>query len=454
MLNIRNRRRSILVASALVAVLTLATRADAPDVYAISNARIVTAAGPVIDVGTVVVRNGLIDAVGASVAAPKEAWVIDGKGLTVYPGLIDMGNSAGLDVPMPPQPRDARTRLEIERWKRQMILRPQVEAADHVRADATDLRRLASAGITSILAVPPGSVVRGTSSLINVAAPEDAPQYGTIADERRGRYVVRTPVALHITFPERTPGDGYPASLMGVIAFVRQAFLDAGAYQLETARDERVKRAGDRPVHDEALEALKPALDGKVPVAFDAVENRQIRRALAMAREFKLDPIVTNALEADQVVDDLKAQKARVIYSLNYPVRSRLLHPDADEPLATLRQRANAPKVPAALEKEGVAFAFESAGLRDPKDFLRNAAKAVKAGLSPDAAVRALTISAASIAGAGDRLGSVERGQAANLLVTSGDLFDEKMTIKHVFVDGRPVVLESAPTAAAGGGRR
>ncbi|MBE3099037.1 MAG: amidohydrolase family protein, partial [Planctomycetes bacterium] len=402
-----------------------------------------------------VFRNGIIEAVGAGIATPKEAWVIDGQGLTVYPGLIDMGSSAGLDVQMPAQPQNARTREEVERWKRQMILRPQIEAASHVRPDAVDLKRLASAGITNVLAVPPGSIVRGMSSLLNVAEPDALPQYGTIADERRGRYAVRTPVALHVSFQDRAPGDAYPASLMGVIAFVRQALLDAGHYQLELARYESLKRAADRPVHDHEIEALQPVLAGRVPVAFEAATALEIRRALAMAAEFSLTPIITGGLEADQVVAEIRAQSARVILSLNFPARSKMLAPDADETLRVLRTRANAPKVASTLQKENVLFAFQSGGLKEPRDFVRNAARAVQAGLPPDAAVKALTINAAAIAGAAGQLGSLEKGKLANLIVTSGDLFDEKMTIKHVFVDGAPVIVDPAPpTADRGRGRR
>src|SRR5262245_65841584 len=102
--------------------------------------------------------------------------------------------------------------------------------------------------------------------------------------------------------------------------------------------------------------------------------------------------------------------------SLNLPQRPRNLAPDADETFDALKVRADAPKVPGELAKAGVTFAFESAGLADPKDFVRNAAKAVKAGLAEDAAVRALTISAATMAGVGDRLGSIEKGKVANLI--------------------------------------
>jgi imidazolonepropionase-like amidohydrolase len=173
-----------------------------------------------------------------------------------------------------------------------------------------------------------------------------------------------------------------------------------------------------------------------------------------MAGEFKLDPLITGAREADLLVSELKGQNARVIYSLNYPTRSRMLPPDADEPVTELRRRVGAPKVPAALEKAGILFAFSSAGLRESRDFVRNAARAVKEGLAPDAAVRALTINAARIAGAADRLGSIEAGKLANLIVTDGDLFEEKTRIRHVFVAGREVPVEEPQPERGGRGSR
>jgi imidazolonepropionase-like amidohydrolase len=446
-------RLSKLAGVALSLLAFASVRADAPNVFAITGARIVTAAGPVIDAGTVVIRSGAIDAVGASIPAPADARVIDGKGLTVYPGLIDMGNTSGLDVPTETAPQNARTTMELERWKRRQILRPQLEAAGHLRPDAAELSRLAAAGITSVLETPPGEVVKGQSALVNVAAPPDAPQIGQVADERRGSIVVKTPVALHVAFPNSPRGSGYPESLMGVIAFVRQAFLDASHYAVEQSHYDKTRRASERPGYDEALEALQPALARRMPVAFDADLARQIRRALAVAREFKLDPVITGAQEADQVADELKAQSARVLFSLNFPARPRTLAPDADEPMRDLRLRADLPKVPAALSKAGVTYAFASDGLREPKDFIRNAARAVKAGLPADAAIRALTINAATIAGVSDRLGSIEKNKIANLVVTDGDLFDEKTKIRHVFIDGRLVRLEEGTSAPERRGR-
>ncbi len=435
----------MLTTAALTAAFVVATpRAQAPFATAIRGARIVTAAGAPIASGTIVLRGGLVEAVGADVAVPSDARVIDGAGLTVYPGLIDMGTTAGIELPRAQAP-ELRTSEEAERWKRENILRPQLEAAEYVRPDVASLTSLASVGITTVLATPPGEVIKGRSALVNVAAPEEDPQIGAVADPRRGLVVVRAPVALHVAFTERPRGDGYPASLMGVIAFVRQAFLDGQHHQASVERYQRVKSGTLRPVFDPALDGLQPALAGRLPVAFEGQTAREILRVLKMAADFKLDPIVTGGREADQVVADLKARNARVILSLNYPSRPRTLAPDADEAVRALRERASAPRTAAALEKAGILFAFESDGLRESKDFVRNAARAVKDGLAPDAAVRALTINAARIAGAADRLGSLEKGKIANVLVTEGDLFDEKMKVKHVFVDGRSVNIEEAP---------
>ena len=430
-----------LILTALLA-LPFVLRADAPNVYAIRGARIVTAAGAPIENGTVVVRRGVIDAVGASVTVPPEATVIEGAGITVYPGLIDLGNTRAADQPSPTLPQNLRTTSDVERWKRTQILKPQARAADAVKVDDADLTRLASAGMTTVLALPSGDVISGQSALVNVVAPPEEPQVGNIVEGRRGLVVVRSPVALHVSFPDRprVQVNAYPESLMGMIAFVRQAFVDAQHYGVAHGTD------------DPVLEAMQPAVDRKMPVAFEANEGRQILRALKLAKELKLDPIVTGARHAEEVTADLKSQNVRVIYSLNYPTRPRALAADADEPLSALRDRADAPKVPGALAKAGVMFAFASSGLADPKDFVKNAAKAVKAGLSEDEGIRAMTINAATIAGVADRLGSIEKGKAANLVVTDGNLFDDKTKITRVFVDGRPVALE-APAAAAGRGR-
>lgn len=439
------------VAMAIAAALAVGTSAVAPHVYAITGARIVTVSGAPIASGTVIVRNGLIDAVGPSVQTPPEAMVIDGKGLTIYPGLIDMGNATGVDLEVNRQaPANLRTTEESERWKRDLIFTPAVRAADHL-TESPELARLANTGITSVLSMPPGVIVKGQSALVNVTAPVDEPPIGNVGDYRKGIQVVRAPVALHIEFGS-AGGGGYPVSLMGVISFVRQSFLDAQHQHLVAQR--AAKGAMVRPPYDPALDALQPALAGTLPVAFEANDAREILRALDMAREFKLTPMISGGDEADQVTAELKARNVSVIYNLNFSSRSPALPPDADESLSVLRARANAPKVPGALEKAGITFAFSATGIREPRDFVRNAARAVRAGLSPDAAIRALTLDAAKIAGADARVGSIEKGKIANLVITTGDLFDEKTKVEHVLVDGRMLVVEDTPAPRpAGRGR-
>ena len=454
--------------------------------YAITNTRIVTAAGPVIDRGTVVMREGIIEEVGAAVTAPADALTVDGTGLVVYPGMIDMSNSSVVEVrttttAAPPAAAaaagrggrgaavatpDAITWADQEREARARYLRPDVDAASLVELDGDDVRRLAAAGITSALAVPPQGIIRGQSALVNLTAPPDPAETSALATYRRGVVVVRSPVAQHVVFATAGQagggGGGYPGALLGVIAFARQSFYDAQWQKEARAFAERNKGSvvgGFEP----ALDALAPALDRKVPVAFDASEQREILRALAFAKEFNLDPIIVGGAEAGSVIDDLKAAKAAVIVSANFQAAGGAAGRggggggrgggDVDTPLRITRMRQNAAKVPAALEKAGIPFAFTIGGLQAPGEFVRSVARTVReGGLPEDAALKALTINAARLAGAGERLGTIEKGKMANVIVTDGNLFDTSR-IRHVFVAGWPVDLEAATQPPAGRGR-
>jgi imidazolonepropionase-like amidohydrolase len=280
-------------------------------------------------------------------------------------------------------------------------------------------------------------VLPGQSALVNVTAPPETPPVGAIAASRRSPLVVKTPVALHVSMPARprVGANVYPVSLMGVMAFVRQAFSDAQYYGLQLSH-------GRTPPDDPALAALQPALQRQVPVAFEANLSREILRALALAREFGLDPIITSGREADLVAADLRQARARVIVSLNFPQRARALAPDDDEPLREIESRAHAQKTAARLADEHVMFGFGSFGLPDARDYVRNAAKAVKQGLTPDAAIRALTADAAAIAGVADTLGTIQKGKMANLIVTDGDLFADQTRIVRVFVNGQQIAID------------
>jgi len=451
--------------------------------YAITNARIVTAAGPVIDKGTVVMREGIIEDLGAAVTAPADALLVDGTGLVVYPGMIDMSNSSVVEVrttttqapPAAPAAGgrgrgavvatpDSVTWADQEREARARYLHPDVDAASLVELDGDDVRRLAAAGITTALAVPSQGIIRGQSALVNLTAPPDPAETSALATYRRGAVVVRSPVAQHVVFAtggQGGGGGGYPGALLGVIAFARQSFYDAQWQKEARAFADRNKSSvfgGFEP----ALDALAPALERKVPVAFEASEQREILRALAFAKEFNLDPIIVGGAEAGSVIDDLKAAKAAVIVSANFQAAGTPAGRgggggrgggDADTPVRITRMRQNAAKVPAALEKAGIPFAFTVGGLQSPAEFVRSVARTVKeGGLAEESALKALTINAARLAGAAERLGTIEKGKMANVIVTDGNLFDASR-IRHVFVAGWPVDIEAAAQAPAGRGR-
>jgi amidohydrolase family protein len=474
---------SVTLAAALAFGPTGAAKPAGP-LYAIKGVKIFTAAGAPIDNGTIVMRNGVIEDVGAGVTAPADAVVIDGTGMNAYPGLIDMTNDAPIDTGEDPAVATAAGRggggggggrggapaqtfatlEEAERVKRAAIMRPDFLAAEHLRTSSQALTSLANAGVTSVLAIPSTGIFRGQSALVNTAIPPDDPQISTIADYRKGLAVVKSPVAMHVNMAGRGGGQGYPGALLGTIAFTKQGFLDAQWQRDAEAHYTRTGGKGPRPLIEPALDALRPALARQMPVALDAGQAREIDRALAIAAQFNLDPIVVGASEANERVAELQKAKARVIYSLSFPGGrgggagagggggGGRGGGGAAPSLAQLKAQQNAPKIPAALAQSSIPFAFTSEDLPAPVEFVRNAGRTVKeGGLPADAALRALTIDAARIAGAADRIGSLEKGKIANVVVTQGDLLDGG-TVRHVFIDGRPIDLTPA-TQTTGTGR-
>jgi imidazolonepropionase-like amidohydrolase len=440
-------------------------------VYAITGARIHTVSGAPIPNGTVVVRNGVIEDVGPGITVPAGAMTIDAAGLNLYPGLIDMANStpleAGDDAAAAAAGRAGggggrggtqfATLEEAERAKRESILRPHYLAAENLRAGTPELQALASAGVTTVLAVPAQGIFKGQSALVNVVIPPDDPQISTLADYRRGLAVVKSPVALHVNMSGRGGGQGFPNSLLGSVAFTKQGFLDAQWQRDAEAAYQKAGGRGPRPVFEPVLDAMRPALAKQMPVAFDASEGREIDRALDTAAQFGLDPIVVGAASAGERRTELAAAKARVILSLNLPGPGGGGAPQGGGRGggggASQRQtqfQQNAPKVPAALAQANVPFAFTSGGAA-PAVFVRNAGRVIKeGGLAADVVLRVLTLDAARLAGAADRTGSIERGKIANIVVTEGDLFDGGR-VRHVFIDGRPIDLTEPPAAPAGG---
>jgi imidazolonepropionase-like amidohydrolase len=244
-------------------------------------------------------------------------------------------------------------------------------------------------------------------------------------------------------------GGGFPSSLMGVIAYIRQIYLDLDHYELVKAAYARDPRGMERPEYDRALEGIAASKRLLLPA------NRlvEVDRMLHLAAELKQNTILYGGLEAyrPEVAELLKKYNTPLLVSLKFPVRAA--DPDPDEPgtLRVLEQRDKAPSAPSALQKAGVKFAFYSDGIDQPRDLQRAVKKAIDAGLSREDAVRALTLSPAEIYGVADRTGSIEKGKIANLVVTKGDLFDDATTVKMIIVDGRKYEPPLAPVAGAGG---
>lgn len=421
------------------------------DIYAITNARIVTVSGPTIERGTVVIRGGLIVAVGPGVTAPADARVIDGAGLTIYPGLIDSSTSLGippaaaLPTPSPGagggggfgQIRVPAATTVALNSTQPPGLQPEVLTEDFLRPGGEQIEAARNAGITTALTAPRQGIWMGQSALINLAG------------ETSQQMIVRSPVALHVGFTPLRAG-GYPTSLMGVFAALRQMLLDAQRYREAQQAYERSPRGTRRPDQDRSLAALLPVLDGALPVVLHADREREIARALDLAEEFKLKAIIAGGLESSKLADRLRDRKVPVLLSLNFPRRTTAALPEADpEPIRVLRERVEAPKAAARLVAARAQFAFQSGAMTNIADFRANLMRAIENGLTREDALRAVTIWPAEILGVADRLGSIETGKIANLLITRGDLFDRNRTIAHVFIDGRPVDLRPVPPAGS-----
>ena len=442
-------RSRLIVASALLFLASnVNAQRSAIDTYAITNARIVTVSGPVIERGTVVIRNGLIAAVGANVNAPPDARVINGTGLTVYPGLIDSYTNLALPEASPsPSPGPgggggaAFFALTSQRpaagpnSTQPPGLQPEVRVEEVIRTGGTEIEASRNIGITTALTSPRSGIWMGQSALINLAG--ETPQ----------QMIVRSPVAMHVSF---TPLRGtYPGSLLGVFATLRQMMLDAQRYRDSLQIYERSPRGTRRPETDRSLEALVPVIDGRMPVVMQANSEREISRALDLAAEFKLRLIIAGGREADRLTERLVKQNVPVLLSLNLPRRTTAAIPEADpEPLRVLRDRVEAQQTAGKLAKAGVRFAFQSGSLANISDLMVNAGRVIENGLTVNDALRAFTLSPAEILGVQNQLGSIEAGKIANLTVTRGDLFDRNSRVAHVFIDGRPVDLRPA----AGGG--
>jgi imidazolonepropionase-like amidohydrolase len=419
---------------------------------AIRNARIVPVSGAPIDAGTIVLADGLIKSVGSKVDVPAEAVLIDGTGLTVYPGLIDAFTDLGIPQASaapatapaasggPNAPRPA---SRIRGPEDRPGSTPWLQAADEFRADDRRIETWRNGGVTTVVTAPRIGIFPGQAAVINLSG------------ERREDVIVRSAVAVPLVMAPPAGAGTFPGSTMGLVAYVRQVFLDTRYTAEQVRRYDQDVRGKARPGTDRTVQALQGALQAKVPFLLPASNEVQIDRMIALGREFEVPTVLYGAHQGYAAAARIAKARIPVIVSARWPEKSKDADPDADELLEALELRDRAPHTPAALAEQKVTFAFSSDGLATPGEFLANVRKAIKAGLPADAALRALTFDAARIYGVQDRLGSLEAGKIANLIVVQGDLFGDKSAIKHVFVDGRrfEVPADAAAGAAPGAGR-
>jgi imidazolonepropionase-like amidohydrolase len=426
--------------------------------YALTNARIVTAPGKVIEKGTIVIRNGRIAAVGPNVTVPAGVVQMDLAGSSVYPGLIDAATSIGLPSPsrqlattpapaaapaggrggFPAGGRGGAGRGAAPPAPAPPVVLPELdasaEAVDMFEPTDEQLKAFRSSGVTTVGLVFNGGIFPG-----RVGAALTAPSHET-------NVALRPSVGQIVAFG--TKRDGYPRTGIGSVAFIRQAFLDA---EYEARLDSAMKKGipgAPRPSNDPFTRALVPAATNQMPSWFLAEREREMSRVADIATEMMLKgPVVVGAQEGWRAIGNLKRAGATAVVSLQFPTVESITGRaflavgngktgEAPPPTAadTAEVRGNA----AALIKAGIPVALASFGGDGAYNFRDRIRMAMAAGLSADDALKAATVTPAQVLGVSSSVGTIEVGKLANLLVVSGnDLFAAQNPIKQVFIEGR-----------------
>lgn len=399
-----------------------------PAVHALVGARLVLGPGRVVENGTVVIRNGIIEAVGDDVKPPADARVWNLAGKTIYPGLIDP-----YSVPPEPTAEGGTASGELLRpaggagyWNPHVT--PQYNVADEYKPDGETNRKLRAQGIVARLVAPTRQIIKGTSAAVSTGD-------GSATDA-----VLRPAVAMHVRLtPVSRRGDDrvYPNSPMGAYALVRQTLLDAQWY--EKARSVwEADRSQPRPEQNDALAALVPAARGKMPLFVDAPDELYTLRAMRLGEEFAVPVTTVGSGQEYRRLPLIAAGKRPVIVPLNFDRAPNVASPEAamSVTLDELMDWDLQPENPARLEKAGVKIAVTGHGLKDKSGYLAAVRKAVKRGLAKEAALRAMTSTPAELLGIEKTHGSIDRGKTASLVVTDGDLFADKTLILATWVDG------------------
>lgn len=401
----------------LLVALALAPALRAQGVIAIKDGKVLTVTQGTLERGTVLIRDGKIEAVGANIPIPRDARAIDARGLWVYPGLIDAQTQLGL------------VEIDLVEATRDLIepsdpITPHMHVRDalHAESDLMEITRVN--GITTVLVAPSETnTVSGQSSLIHL--------WGKNAEE----LLFVPDVALHINFgPQARRDDKFPETRMGLITQLRQALLDAQNYEErktrgETEEGEEGERRGFK--RDLKLEAFLPYLKREKPVVVSAQTASDIKTIMRLLGEFNLRIVLNHITYAQDILDEIAAWKVPVLVG---PIYSA---PREEQRYDTIF------RLPAELHKRGVLFAFQSDDAHNVRNLPYQAGYAVAWGLPYEEALKALTIYPARIFGAENQVGSLEAGKLANVVVADGDPLEPRTVVKHVFIKGREVPLDN-----------
>ena len=401
--------------------------------FAIMNARIVTVSGAPIENGTVVIQNGKITAVGANVQVPAGAEKIDGKGLHVFPGMIDAGTNLGLAE----IPQGANATMDMSEVG---SLNANAKAVMAVNPHTSHVNVTRVNGVTTVFSRPAGGVVAGQGTVINLNG------------STQGEMALVPTAGLIINFPRIATFGGFGGGFGGgggqQIDFneaIRRRDSQLEELKKNFRDAENYGRARDAYAQDKTLpyretdlrlEALVPYVRGNRPIFFTVERERDIRAVVKFVNDMKVRGIILGGQEAWKVADDLKKNNIAVIYTniYNLPVRE-------DDPYDYLFE------APAKLQQAGVKFAISTGDQGgEVRDLPYHAGLAGAFGLPKDEALKSVTLYPAEILGVSDRLGSIEVGKMANVVVADGDILEPRTNIKHVFINGRLIPLTSRHT--------
>ena len=405
--------------------------ADRPNtVVALTNARVVTEPGKVLEPATILLRDGKIEAVGTSLRVPSDAAQLDLHGKTVFPGFIDVGASLGVpagqrrggiadaDRNTPPPHDQTAAQPGFPHWNRRV--RPELRVSTAFEANAEAVRSLRSVGLTTVQSVPEAGVFAGQSALISLLDSQD-----------KRDLVLKDAVAQVIALDFQL-GQEYPGSLMGVIALIRQTWLDASAYPGALT---------PRGQNSESLAALQAASQGKQTTLFVLDDELDMARMQAVANEFSLAPVFLGTGYEYRILPQVKQASGPIIVPLKMPDTPQVDSADAmaSLSLAELQHWEQAPANAARLAQARIPFALSTRGMDSvDKSFYPALRQAVTAGLSEQDALRALTITPAAIVGESQRLGRIAPGYLANLVIADAELFTAASAkVYAVYVEGQ-----------------